>query len=214
MSNKIELIQEDIRDAEFLSEENDSGEKDYYIQGIFMQSEIKNGNGRMYPKKVLSEAIDKYQDEYINKNRGYGELGHPDQPKINLDRVCVLTQEIKEDGNNFIGKAKVIDTPFGHIVKTFLQEGVTLGVSSRGLGGVRDGVVQNGFKLRTAVDVVADPSGPEAFVDAIMENQDAFWTEKDGKLVEEFVDDIKSKRANKINKAQALKNLFQKISSL
>ena len=212
MSNKIELIQEDIRDAEFLAEENSDGEKNYFIQGIFMQAEVKNGNGRSYPKRVLSEAIDKYQEEYIAKNRGYGELGHPDQPKINLDRVCVLTQEIKEDGNNFIGKAKVIDTPFGNIVRTFLQEGVTLGVSSRGLGGVRNGVVQNGFRLRTAVDVVADPSGPEAFVDAIMENQDSFWTEKDGHLIEEFVDEIKTKRANQINKAQALKNLFAKLS--
>mgnify|MGYP005862599345 CR=1 FL=1 len=212
MSNKIQLIQEDIRDAEFLSEDNGAGEKNYYIQGIFMQAEIKNGNGRSYPKRVLSEAIDAYQNEYISKNRGYGELGHPDQPKINLDRVCVLTQEIKEDGNNFIGKAKVIDTPFGNIVRTFLQEGVTLGVSSRGLGGVRNGVVQNGFRLRTAVDVVADPSGPDAFVDAIMENQDSFWTEKDGKLIEEFVDEIKTNRATQINKAQALKNLFEKMS--
>lgn len=214
MSNKIQLLTEDIRDAQFLAEENETGEKDYYIQGIFMQSEIKNGNGRSYPKKVLSEAIDRYQDEYISKNRGYGELGHPDQPKINLDRVCVLTQEIKEDGNNFIGKAKVIDTPFGNIVKTFLKEGVTLGVSSRGLGGVRNGVVQNGFRLRTAVDVVADPAGPEAFVDAIMEHQGSFWTEKDGKLVEEFVEEIKSKRATTLNKAVALKNLFDNISGL
>lgn len=214
MSNKQpEIIVEDVHDSEVLTEENGSGGQNYYIQGIFMQSEKHLGNQRRYPKKVLTEAINDYRVHYINKNRGYGELGHPKDPKINLERVCVLTQEIHEDGNNFIGKAKVVeDLPYGSIVKAFLKEGVSLGVSSRGVGHVRNGVVQNGFKLKAAIDVVADPSAPDAYVDCLVENK--VWIEDaTGRLVEEFVDDIKSMSGVNLHdqKVAALSKFFTKL---
>lgn len=214
MSNsKPEVLVEDIHDSETLTEENSDGSKSYYIQGVFMQSEKNLGNQRKYPKKVLTEAVDDYRTHYIAKNRGYGELGHPSNPKIHLDRVCVLTQEIMENGNDFIGKAKVVeDMPCGKMVKILLKEGVSLGVSSRGVGHVRNGIVQNGFKLKTAIDVVADPSAPDAFVDCIVENK--VWIEDEtGCLVEEFVSDVRDYQGvnQRVNKAAALAKFFKSL---
>lgn len=210
---KPEILVEDVHDSEILSEENSDGGKNYYIQGIFMQSEKNLGNHRKYPKRVLSEAVNDYRIHYIERNRGYGELGHPKEPKINLERVCVLTQEIMEDGNNFIGKAKVVeDLPYGKIVKAFLKEGVSLGVSSRGVGHVRNGIVQNGFKLKAAIDVVADPSAPDAYVDCLVENR--VWIEDEtGRLVEEFVDEVKKTGGPnaRTRRAEALQQFFTKL---
>jgi len=207
MSKELQVIQEEIRDSELIVE-GEGDAKSYYIQGIFMQSEKMLGNQRRYPKPVLQEAVNDYTTHYIGRNRGYGELGHPSSPQINLERVCVLTQEIKEDGNNFIGKAKVVeDLPYGKIVKTFLKEGVKLGVSSRGIGHVKNSVVQNGFRLKAAIDVVADPSAPDAYVDCLVENK--IWIEDEtGVLVEKLVDEVKSRRNTKANRAEALSKFF------
>lgn len=213
MSKQAQILTEEVRDSELLVE-GEGDNKSYYIQGIFMQSEKMLGNQRRYPKPVLQEAVGDYRTHYIERNRGYGELGHPSSPQINLERVCVLTQEIREDGNNFIGKAKVVeDLPYGKIVKTFLKEDVKLGVSSRGLGHVRNGVVQNGFKLKAAIDVVADPSAPDAYVDCLVENK--MWIEDEtGVLVERLVDEVRSipsGRNSKAKRIEALNEFFKAI---
>jgi len=166
-------------------------EKSYYLEGTFLQADLKNGNERIYPKSVLSEAVDEYATKYIALGRGYGELSHPDpsDPGIHLNNVCILTKSLSEDGSNWFGRAKVIDTPSGKIVKNFIDEGVTLGVSSRGVGQVRGGVVQNGYRLVTAVDVVANPSAPEAFVNALVEGKE--WVLENGVLVERQLDEMR-----------------------
>ena len=206
MANNV--ITEEILEPSFVAEEKEAGNKDYYIEGIFLQSNLKNRNGRTYPKPVLTEAVNVYFDNFISKNRGYGELGHPSEPGIHFDQVCILTKSLKEDGNNFIGKAKVIDTPAGRIVKTLIDEGVSLGVSSRGMGAIKNGVVQNGFRLVTAVDVVADPSAPDAFVSAVMEGTE--WIMQDGKLLEVEVEKMRDsiKKANKAHLREAEDNAW------
>jgi len=165
-------------DCEVLVETNENGSKSHYIEGIFMQGDIKNRNGRVYPSAVLEKEMKRYNEQFVKTKRALGELGHPDGPQINGDRVSHLITEMKRDGNNFIGKAKILGTPMGNIVKTFIDEGVKIGVSTRGLGSVkqRDGImeVQNDFHLAT-VDVVTDPSGPDCFVEGIMENTQYFF---------------------------------------
>jgi len=184
----MKLITEVVEDIQYLTEQNDEGEKSYYIEGIFMQAEKPNRNGRIYPKEVLEKEVNRYNKEYVMKNRAYGELGHPQGPTINLERMSHLIKEIKVDGNNFIGKAKIMDSPYGNIVKNLIKEDASLGVSSRGMGSLKrkNGIneVQKDFYLATAADIVADPSAPDAFVNGIMENvewiyENGVWSQKD-----------------------------------
>lgn len=165
---------------DLITEANEKGGKDHYMKGIFMQAEQKNRNGRSYPLPILSREVARYNEEYVNKGRAFGELGHPAGPTVNLERVAILIKELKQDGNNFVGKAKIMDTPYGNIVKNLMGEGATLGVSSRGMGTLKpnkDGiqVVQDDYYLATAADVVADPSAPNAFVEGIMEGKEWVW---------------------------------------
>ena len=188
----MRLIAEEITNVQFLEEEKE-GKKNYFIEGIFLQAELKNRNNRMYPLKTLQKEVAKYSENYIDKGRALGELGHPDGPSINLDRVSHKIISLKEDGNNFIGKAKLLDTPMGRIAKDLLGEGVKLGVSSRGMGSIRKeencNVVMDDFMLATAADIVADPSAPDAFVDGIMEGKEWVWD--NGVLKEAKVAQIK-----------------------
>jgi len=181
----MKLIKEVFDKVDFITEEKD-GKKQLYIQGPFLQCEKKNRNGRVYLKETMRKEVERYTEEYINKNRAFGELGHPDTPSINLDRVSHMIVSLHEEGNNWIGKAKILDTPFGTIVKNLIDGGAQLGVSSRGMGSLKTqngvNVVQDDFYLATAADIVADPSAPDAFVQGIMENKewmlvDGVWTE-------------------------------------
>ena len=162
-----------------LIEEGAGGKKQYFIEGIFMQSEQKNKNGRIYPKEILQKEVKRYNKEYVEPKRAFGELGHPDGPTVNLDKVSHMITELVEDGKNFIGRAKILDTPNGQIVKSLIDEGARLGVSSRGMGTLKPDkkaqVVQNDFYLATAADIVADPSAPNAFVEGIMEGVEWIW---------------------------------------
>jgi len=181
----MKLIKEVFEKVDFITEEKD-GKKQLYIQGPFLQCEKKNRNGRVYLKETMRKEVERYTEEYINKNRAFGELGHPDTPSINLDRVSHMIVGLHEEGNDWIGKAKILDTPFGTIVKNLIDGGAQLGVSSRGMGSLKTqngvNVVQDDFYLATAADIVADPSAPDAFVQGIMENKewmlvDGVWTE-------------------------------------
>jgi hypothetical protein len=168
----MKLITEEISKVKFITEEK-NGKKSLYIEGIFLQADIKNRNGRCYPIETLSREVDRYNENYVAKGRALGELGHPNGPTVNLDRVSHMITSLKEDGPNFMGKAKILDTPMGKIASSLISEGVKLGVSSRGIGSLveRNGVryVSNDFMLATAADIVADPSAPDAFVNGIME---------------------------------------------
>lgn len=174
------LITELNEDVQYIKESTESGEKKYYIEGIIMQSEMTNRNGRVYPKPVLMKEVARYNKEFVQKKRAFGELGHPSGPTVNLDRGSHIFIDLKEDGNNVIGKAKIMDTPMGKIVKNYIDEGAQLGISSRGLGSLKKnnkGImeVQNDFMLATAGDIVADPSAPEAFVNGIMEGVSFYY---------------------------------------
>ena len=175
----MKLITEQIEDVQILSEEK-NGKKNLYIEGTFLQGEIKNRNGRMYPINTLRREVDKYNESFVKNGRALGELGHPDGPTVNLDRVSHLITSLVQEGNNFRGRARILDTPMGNIAKNLLGEGVKLGVSSRGIGSLqetRDGakVVADDFMLATAADIVADPSAPDAFVNGIMEGKEWIW---------------------------------------
>ena len=174
----MKLITETIEDIELLTEEK-NGKKRLYIEGTFLQGEIKNRNGRMYPVSTLQREARNYNEKYISKGRALGELGHPDGPTINLDRVSHRITSLRAEGNNFIGKAQILDTPMGNIAKNLLDEGVQLGVSSRGMGSIQKvedcNVVADDFMLTTAADIVADPSAPDAFVNGIMEGKEWVW---------------------------------------
>ena len=188
----MRLIAEELTEVKFLTEEKE-GKKNYFIEGIFLQSEIANKNGRMYPFKTLQREVAKYDENFIRAGRALGELGHPEGPSINLDRVSHKIERLSEDGNNFVGRAKILDTPNGKIAKSLLDEGVRLGVSSRGMGSLKKesacNVVQDDFMLATAADIVADPSAPDAFVDGIMEGKEWVWD--NGILKESAVAEIK-----------------------
>ena len=175
----MKLISEHVDSIEYLIEESKEGPKNYRIKGVFMQAEMKNRNGRMYPMSVLEKEVGRYNKEYVNQNRAFGELGHPDGPTVNLERVSHMITSLQPDGKNFIGEAKVMDTPYGKIVKNLIDEGAKLGVSSRGMGSLepkRDmQVVKDDFYLATAADIVADPSAPNAFVEGIMEGKEWVW---------------------------------------
>ena len=189
----MRLIAEEITSIDFLCEEKD-GKKNYFIEGIFLQAELKNRNGRMYPMKTLAREVAKYDENYIRKGRALGELGHPDGPSINLDRVSHKITSLSEEGTNFVGRAKLLDTPMGKIAKNLLDEGVKLGVSSRGMGSIikkeNCNMVADDFMLATAADIVADPSAPDAFVDGIMEGKEWVWD--NGILKEAAVAEIKT----------------------
>ena len=175
----MKLICEVNEEVKYLEEEK-NGKKGLYIEGIFMQGDIKNRNGRMYPKDVLQKEVNRYNKEYIDKNRAYGELGHPQGPTINLERVSHMITQLQQDGSNFVGKAKIMtNTPYGQIVKSLIDEGAQLGVSSRGMGSLKQkngaNEVQGDFYLATAADIVADPSAPNAFVNGVMESKEWIW---------------------------------------
>ena len=167
------------QDVQYITEANENGQKDYKIKGVFMQGEIKNRNGRVYPMQVLDEQVKKYNENYVKQNRAYGELGHPSGPTINLERVSHMITGLSKEGNNYIGEAKIMDTPYGKIVKNLMDEGAKLGVSSRGMGSLKQNgnsqVVQKDYHLATAADIVADPSAPDAFVEGIMEGKEWVW---------------------------------------
>ena len=171
----MKLIAEEVLEVKYLVEER-NGKKEHFIEGIFMQAEKKNKNGRVYPIQTLSKEVGRYNDEYVKKNRAFGELGHPDSPTINLDRVSHMITSLRPEGHNFIGKAKILDTPNGKIVKSLLDGGASLGVSTRGVGSLKPHngyqLVQDDFHLATAADIVADPSAPDAFVRGIMEGKE------------------------------------------
>ena len=187
----MKLITEVLEDSvQYIVEANADGEKEYFIEGIFMQANKANRNGRIYPTEVLENEVKRYNKEYVKKNRAFGELGHPQGPSINLERVSHMIKELYQDGDNFIGKAKIMDSPYGNIVRNLIKEGASLGVSSRGMGSLKskNGIneVQKDFYLATAADIVADPSAPDAFVQGIMEGVD--WIMNGGKWVQTFVE--------------------------
>ena len=190
------------QDVQYITEANENGQKDYKIKGVFMQGEIKNRNGRVYPMQVLDEQVKKYTENYVNQNRAYGELGHPSGPTINLERVSHMITDLTKDGTNYIGEAKIMDTPYGKIVKNLMDEGAKLGVSSRGMGSLKQNgnsqVVQKDYHLATAADIVADPSAPDAFVEGIMEGKEWVWD--NGVLREAQVNEYKEE-INKTSKA-------------
>jgi hypothetical protein len=176
----MKLISDEATNVEFLTEAKKDGGKNYFIEGIFMQANKKNRNGRIYPTEVLQKEAKRYSDEFIVKKRAFGELGHPDGPTVNLERVSHMIEELEEVDQNFMGRAKILDTPYGKIVKSLIDEGAQLGVSSRGMGSLKsgkDGIseVQGDFYLATAADIVADPSAPDAFVAGIMEGKEWVW---------------------------------------
>lgn len=176
----MKLITEVFEDLKTITEAREDGKKNVYIEGVFLQGGIKNRNGRMYPVETLAKEVDRYNESYVKSGRALGELGHPEGPQINLDRVSHLITNLRQEGNNFIGKAKLMDTPFGNIAKGLVGEGVKLGVSSRGMGSLKlnkEGIneVQDDFYLATAADIVADPSAPDAFVNGIMEGVEWIW---------------------------------------
>ena len=191
----VKLISEAVEDVEYITEDKENGEKNYKIRGIFMQADIKNRNGRIYPMEVLDEEVKNYNKKFIEENRAFGELGHPEGPTVNLERVSHMITSLKPDGKNFIGEAKIMDTPMGKIVKNLMDEGAKLGVSSRGMGSLKQrggaNVVSDDFYLATAADIVADPSAPNAFVEGIMEGKEWVWN--NGALVEAHVADLKKK---------------------
>ena len=196
----MKLITEQIEPVEMLVEETD-GKKDTYIKGIFLQTEITNRNGRMYRYETMAREVNKYNEEFIRRGRALGELGHPEGPTINLDRVSHKIVELQPEGKNFIGKAKLLETPMGRIAKNLLEEGVQLGVSSRGLGSLKKegntNVVADDFILSTAADIVADPSAPDAYVEGIYEGKE--WTLIDGKIKEAQIEAVKESLDNAPN---------------
>ena len=202
----MKLISEfnDYSVSPIIVEENEKGQKEYFIEGIFMQSEIKNRNGRVYPKEVMQKEVKRYVKEFVEKDRAFGELGHPEGPTINLDKVSHMITKLDEDGNNYVGRAKILSTPNGQIVRNLIDDGAKLGVSSRGLGSLEQKggaqYVKDDFQLATAGDIVADPSAPEAFVNGIMEGTECVY--ENGLLTarqfDEMRTEIKSAKSNKL----------------
>ena len=191
----LKLISEAVEDVEYITEEKENGKKNYKIKGIFMQSDVKNRNGRVYPQEILAKEVAKYNKNFIKENRAYGELGHPDGPTVNLERVSHMITKLEPEGKNFIGEAKILGTPMGEIVKNLMDEGAKLGVSSRGMGSLdqRNGAnyVKPDFYLATAADIVADPSAPNAFVQGIMEGKEWVWN--NGALLEAELSEMQRK---------------------
>ena len=208
----MKLISEEVLDAQYIVEEN-NGKKEYKIRGIFLQSDIKNRNGRIYENGILAKEVNRYDKEFIQKGRAFGELGHPDGPTVNLERVSHMIKALTPEGKNFIGEAKIMDTPYGKIVKNLIDEGATLGVSSRGMGSlVQKGganYVGKDFYLATAADIVADPSAPDAFVEGIMESKEWVWDK--GVLLEKDIESWKKEiqQAKAVALAEAKVKVFK-----
>lgn len=207
----MKLITEINEQINVITEDVETGGKNFYIEGIFMQAEQKNRNGRLYPMEVLAKEADRYIAEYVNRNRAYGELGHPEGPTINLERVSHMIKELKQSGNDFVGKAKIMDTPYGNIVKNLMNEGACLGVSTRGMGSLEersDGtrVVKDDFYLATAADIVADPSAPNAFVRGIMEEREWIW---DNGIIKEVQINEYKKTIQKSSKKNLEENMIK-----
>ena len=209
----MKLITEEISSVKFITE-GKGAKKKMYIEGVFLQGDLKNRNGRMYPVATLAKEVGRYNESFVKKGRAVGELGHPDGPTVNLDRVSHKIVSLEQKGNNFIGKAQLLETPMGKIAKSLISEGVTLGVSSRGVGSLQQTneghkIVGEDFQLATAADIVADPSAPDAFVNGIMEGKEWVW--EGGILREQFVDETK-KRINTLVDQKSLEehklNLF------
>ena len=214
----MKLIREVYEQTHTIVENKLGKGKEYFIEGIFLQSELKNRNGRMYPEAIMDKEVERYNKEYVQKNRAYGELGHPDTPSINLDRVSHMITSLRKDGTNYIGKAKILDTPMGKIARGLLDGGANLGVSSRALGSLKTNneginIVQDDFMLSTAADIVADPSAPDAFVRGIMEG--AEWVFVDGKYVEKHIDEVRNsiKKTSSRNLEEAKIIAFQRFLS-
>jgi hypothetical protein len=210
----MKLIREEIENVEVIVEQR-NGKKSLYIEGVFLQGDIKNRNGRMYPSDTLAKEVGRYNEQFVGKGRALGELGHPDGPTINLDRVSHKITSLRQEGSNFIGRAQILSTPMGTIAKSLLDEGVKLGVSSRGMGSLREDrngikVVGEDFMLATAADIVADPSAPDAFVNGIMEGKDWVW---DGGILREKYAEKTYKTINTLVDQRRLEenklNLFQ-----
>ena len=212
----MKLITETIENLEFITEEKKNG-KDYKIRGIFLQGDIKNRNGRVYPVDVLHKEVNRYNKEFVEKKRAFGELGHPDGPTVNLERVSHMITSLKPEGRNFIGEAKIMDTPYGKIVKNLIDEGAQLGVSSRGMGSMKQvngkNVINNDFYLATAADIVADPSAPDAFVEGIMEGKEWVWD--NGVLKSVTVEQYKSEieKAKRTELAEKKSKIFADFMS-
>ena len=212
----MKLITETIEDVQVLTEEK-NGKKDYKIKGVFMQADIKNRNGRIYPVETLAKEVRRYSKEFIEKKRAFGELGHPDGPTVNLERVSHMITSLKPEGKNFIGEAKVMDTPYGKIVKNLIDEGAVLGVSSRGMGSIQQqggrNLVGKDFYLATAADIVADPSAPDAFVEGIMEGKEWVWD--NGVLKSVTVEQYKSEieKAKRTELAEKKSKIFADFMS-
>ena len=191
----VKLFSESIEDVEYICEEKESGKKNYKIRGIFMQADVKNRNGRIYPLDVLQKEVAKYNKNFIQQKRAFGELGHPEGPTVNLERVSHMITSLAPDGKNFLGEAKILETPMGKIVKNLMDEGAKLGVSSRGMGSLDQkkgaNYVRDDFYLATAADIVADPSAPNAFVEGIMEGKEWIWN--NGALIEAELVELRQK---------------------
>lgn len=214
----MRLIREVLETTNLIVESKLGKGKEYFIEGIFLQSELKNRNGRMYPESIMDNEVNRYIKESVEKNRAYGELGHPDTPSINLDRVSHMIVSLRKEGTNYIGKAKILETPMGQIARGLLDGGANLGVSSRALGSLQannEGVqiVQDDFMLSTAADIVADPSAPDAFVRGIMESKE--WVFVDGKFVEQHIEEAQRsiRKASSRNLQEAKIYAFQKFLS-
>lgn len=216
----IKEITEEVQYTSVLNEE--TGKRSHFIEGIFLQSNMANRNGRMYPKETMQKEVLRYTKENIDKKRAYGELGHPDGPNVNLDRVSHMIVGLKEDGDNYIGRAKILDTPMGRIVKSLIEEGASLGVSSRGLGSLKEknGIneVQEDFMLATAADIVADPSAPDAYVRGIMENKEwvyinGVYQEKDINEAKKLIASVSSRKLAE-TKLQIFETFLNKLSKM
>ena len=193
--NTVKLFSEAVEEVEYITEAKEGGGKNYKIKGIFLQADIKNRNGRVYPMEILEKEVSRYNKKFINENRAYGELGHPEGPTVNLERVSHMVTELYPDGKNFVGEAKIMETPMGKIVKNIMNEGGKLGVSSRGMGSLNQkngaNYVRDDFYLATAADIVADPSAPNAFVEGIMEGKEWVWN--NGALIEAELVELRRK---------------------
>jgi hypothetical protein len=214
----MKLIREEVQDIKFVVEEKVGKKKDYFIEGIFLQADIKNRNGRMYPSEIMDKEVARYMEETVQNNRAFGELGHPDGPGINLHLVSHMITSLRKEGSNYVGRAKILETPNGMIARGLLDGGANLGVSSRAMGSLKenkDGVqiVQDDFMLSTAADIVADPSAPDAFVRGIMEGKE--WVFVDGKFVEKHIDEVKRviRKTSSKNLTEAKIRAFQNFLS-
>lgn len=215
----MKLIREEAQDTKFIVEDKGLGKpKQYFIEGIFLQSELVNRNGRMYKESTMDREVGRYLKEQVQNNRAYGELGHPDGPGINLDRVSHLIVDLRKEGTNYIGRAKILETPMGQIARGLLDGGANLGVSSRAMGSLKQNnegvqIVQDDFMLSTAADIVADPSAPDAYVRGIMEGKE--WIFVDGKFVEQNIEEVKSfiKKTSSRNLEEAKIRAFQHFLS-